>query len=65
MNLNMLERSAWTGIQTGIGILTANGLGWLEAEAWAMAATALVASLLSALKTLARDRLAVLENGKP
>ena len=58
---NLLERAAWTGVQSGLAILTADGFGWLQASPGEMLATAAVAAGLSALKTLAQYRLAALE----
>lgn len=58
---NTLERALWTGAQTGVAILSADGLGWIEASPQATLAVAGVASLLSAIKTMAHERLKYLE----
>ena len=60
---NIVERALWTGIQTGTALLSADGLGWLNADPLAMLATAGVATILSALKTLAQERLKYLGDG--
>lgn len=58
---NLLERSLWTGVQTGLALVTVEGLtGGVDAR---MTLTvALVASALSALKTLAVGRLNILNS---
>lgn len=57
---NLLERALWTGVQSALAILTADGFGWIQAETWAMLACAGVAGALSALKTLSQERLVAL-----
>lgn len=59
--INTLERALWTGAQTGVAILSADGFGWIQANPGAILATAGVASLLSAIKTMAQERLKYLE----
>lgn len=61
--MNTIERALWTGVQTFVGILAADGFGWLQAETWAIMATAGMAAVVSALKTLSQDRLQALETG--
>lgn len=60
MSFNLIERAAWTGVQSGLAILSADGFGWLTASPGAMLATAGVAAAISALKTLSQDRLRML-----
>lgn len=60
MILNLAERAIWTGVQTGLALLSADGLGWLNADPLAMLATAGVAAGISALKTFSQYRLAAL-----
>lgn len=61
---NMLERALWTGLQTGIAVLTADGLGWYSSEAWQTAAVAGIAAALSAFKTIAQERMAYLDGNR-
>lgn len=58
---NLLERALWTGVQAGLALLTVEGLGVLDATAVQQLVVAGIAAVLSALKTLAVERLAVLQ----
>lgn len=62
---NLLERALWTGVQAGLALLTVEGLGVLDATAVQQLAVAGIAAVLSALKTLAVERLAVLQPIRP
>lgn len=62
---NLLERAIWTGVQTGLAILTVEGLTTFDASAIQLLATAGIAAGLSALKTLAVERMAALEPIRP
>lgn len=59
---NLVERAAWTAVQSFCALLSADGFGWLDAAPWQYIATAAVASVLSALKTLAQGRLQELDS---
>lgn len=59
---DLLERSLWTGVQSGLGLLTIEGLTAFDASALETLAVAGVAALLSALKTLSKGRLARLKD---
>ena len=58
---NLLERALWTGVQSGIAMLTLEGLSTFDATALETLAVAGVAMALSAIKTVAVERLAVLQ----
>lgn len=62
---NLLERALWTGVQSGLAMLTLEGLTAFDASALETLAVAGVAMALSALKTVAVERLAALEPIKP
>lgn len=54
---NLLERALWTGVQSGLALLTIDALTPLNHNALEALSIAGVAAALSALKTLASDRL--------
>ena len=58
---NLLERALWTGIQSGLAMLTLEGLSAFDASALETLAVAGVATALSAIKTIAVERLAILQ----
>lgn len=60
---NLLERAIWTGVQSGLALLTLEGLSTFDATALETLAVAGVAAALSALKTIAVERLAALKAG--
>lgn len=60
---NLIERAFWTAVQTALAIVTVDGLVGLDAGAAELLLTAGIAAVLSALKTLAVERLAVLQKG--
>lgn len=58
---NLLERSLWTGVQSALALLTLEGISTFDATALETLAVAGVALGLSMLKTLAVERLAILQ----
>lgn len=61
MNANLIERALWTGIQTALGLLTVEGLSQFDVTALESLQVAGVAMVLSALKTIAVERMAALK----
>ena len=57
---NVIERAVWTGIQSGLAVVTVEGLVGAGADLQNALLVAGVATLLSALKTISQDRLTVL-----
>jgi hypothetical protein len=55
---NLLERALWTGMQTGLAILSVEALTPMDASATQLLLTAGIATALSALKTFSQERLA-------
>lgn len=62
---NLLERALWTGVQSALAILSLEALSSLDASAVEVLIASGIAAVLSALKTLAVERLAVLAPIKP
>lgn len=58
---NLIERAIWTGIQTGLAIVTVDGLTAADADPRATLTAAVVAAVLSAVKTMAVGRLNTLK----
>lgn len=57
---NILERALWTGVQSGLAMITVDGFFGSGADPINTLAVAGVAMALSALKTMSQDRLAIL-----
>lgn len=51
MMRDLLERAAWTAVQSALAVVVAAGSGWLDVNVWKAAGVAGVAAGLSALKT--------------
>lgn len=62
--IDLIERSVWTGVQTGLGILTVDSLTTFDATAVEALAVAGVAAGLSALKTFSKHRLDALKESR-
>lgn len=58
---DLLERSLWTGVETGLGILTADSFGWITASPAETLTVAGIATLLTSFKVFANQRLESLE----
>lgn len=58
--MRVVEKSVWTGIQTGIAFITIGGFVGDGAEPLVMLMTAGTAAVLSTIKNLARERQAIL-----
>lgn len=61
---NLLERAVWTGVQSGLALVTVEGLFGSGADPVHTIVVAGVASGLSALKTFSQERLATLREGE-
>jgi hypothetical protein len=59
---NLLERSIWTGIETGTALVAVSDLIGLEATPQQSLAVAGAAAVLAALKVFSTGRLAVLRS---
>ena len=57
---NLIERAVWTGLQTGLAILSVEALTPMDASATQLLLAAGVATVLSALKTFSQERLSQL-----
>ena len=58
---NIIERAVWTAIQSGVAVVTVEGLVGGGADLKNALLVAGIAALLSALKTISKDRLAFLD----
>lgn len=59
--LNIAERALWTGVQTGLAIVTVEAITPLSASSGQVLLAAAVATTLSGLKTFSQERLAQLQ----
>ncbi len=57
---NTIERAVWTGIQSGLAVITVEGVVGGGPDLTNALMVAGVAAFLSALKTVSQDRLATL-----
>lgn len=58
---NLLERSLWTGIEAGLGLLSIEALTSLDASTMEVLLVAAAAMVITALKVLSTGRLSQLE----
>ncbi len=58
--MNLIERALWTGVQSGLALLSVDSLFDMGIDPFQTLAVAGVATLLSAIKTFSQGRLLAL-----